>query len=83
MKLSPLSILAGASALALCSAAIAAGPYHAPRNALGQPDLSGNWTNATITPFEREAKYGDRLALTDAEVKALEGQNAALVFRKF
>src|SRR5262249_12072672 len=45
----------------------------------GQPDLQGNWTNATITPFERDAKYGDRLALTDAEVKTLEGQNAALV----
>jgi len=79
MKLSTFSILAGASALAIASAAVAATPYHAPKNAFGQPDLQGAWTNATITPFEREAKYGDRLALTDAEVKALEGQNAALV----
>ena len=64
---------------ALPALAAAAGPYHAPRNAFGQPDLQGNWTNATITPFERDAKYGERLALTDQEVKGLEGQNAALV----
>ena len=27
----------------------------------GQPDLQGNWTNATITPFERPEKFGERL----------------------
>ena len=53
--------------------------YRAPRTAFGQPDLQGNWTNATITPFEREAKYGERLALTDQEVRGLEGANAQLV----
>jgi hypothetical protein len=67
-------------AAALIPAAVAApATYHAPRNAFGQPDLQGNWTNATITPFERDKKYGERLALTDQEVKALEGDNAALV----
>jgi hypothetical protein len=71
-------MLSGVSALALTSAALAE-TYHAPRTASGQPDLQGNWTNATITPFERDAKYGDRLALTDQEVKALEGANAAMV----
>ncbi len=93
MKLADLSIAphfvawaVGASALALAAAgpmsaawAAPAAPYHAPKNAFGQPDLQGNWTNATITPFEREAKYGDRLALTDKEVKDLESGNAALV----
>jgi len=77
-----ISILFGMGALALCAAASAApatAPYHAPKTAFGQPDLQGNWTNATITPFERDKKYGDRLALTDQEVKQLEGQNAALV----
>ncbi|HEY0436477.1 MAG TPA: hypothetical protein VGC92_07555 [Phenylobacterium sp.] len=59
--------------------AAAAPAYHAPRNAWGQPDLQGNWTNATITPFERDAKLGDRLALTDQEVRDLEGANAQLV----
>jgi hypothetical protein len=53
--------------------------YHAPKTAWGQPDLQGAWTNATITPQERDPKYGDRLALTDQEVKDLEGNNAALV----
>jgi hypothetical protein len=75
MKLRDISI-AALTLGALAFAPAVAAPYHAPRNAFGQPDLQGNWTNATITPFEREAKYGDRLALTDQEVKALEGANA-------
>jgi hypothetical protein len=82
MKLRDISIIAlGVAACAAAAPAVAQGKaaYHAPRNAWGQPDLQGNWTNATITPFEREAKYGERLALTDAEVKGLEGANAELV----
>jgi hypothetical protein len=81
MILNKISILAAVSAFALGHAAFAApaAPYHAPRTPDGQPDLQGNWTNATITPFERDKKYGDRLALTDTEVKQLEGSNAALV----
>ena len=58
-------------------AAIAKG-YKAPRNHWGQPDLTGNWTNATITPFERDAKLGDRLVLSEDEARALEGVNAKL-----
>ena len=55
MSLKSLSIAlaSGASALALAGGALAApadSAYHAPRNAFGQPDLQGNWTNATITP---------------------------------
>jgi hypothetical protein len=68
----------------LCCAAMApaalaqkpAGPpaaYKAARTAFGQPDLQGLWTNATITPLERPAKYGDRLVLTPQEVAGLEG----------
>jgi hypothetical protein len=64
---------------ALAAAAAPAPVYHAPKNAFGQPDLQGNWTNATITPVERDPKLGDRLALTDQEVKQLEGANAQLV----
>src|SRR5436305_14143265 len=81
MKFQTLFATAALTAFALAPAASAAPgqAYHAPKTAFGQPDLQGNWTNATITPFERDAKYGDRLALTDAEVKALEGSNAALV----
>jgi hypothetical protein len=28
--------------------------YQPPRTATGHPDLAGNWTNVTITPFQRE-----------------------------
>jgi hypothetical protein len=70
--------LAITSLPALAFAAPAAA-YHAPKTPWGAPDLQGRWTNATITPFERDAKYGDRLALTDSEVKGLEGANADLV----
>ena len=65
--------------LATAKDAAKSSAYQAPRNAWGEPDLQGNWTNATITPQERDPKYGDRLALTDQEVKDLEGSNAALV----
>ncbi|MEX1256859.1 MAG: hypothetical protein WEG36_04490 [Gemmatimonadota bacterium] len=30
----------------------------APRTPEGQPDLQGNWTNATVTPFERPSGVG-------------------------
>jgi hypothetical protein len=83
MQLRDLSIAVsvGALSLALPAAGLAApaAGYTAPRNAFGQPDLQGNWTNATITPAERDPKYGDRLALTDREVQELENGNAALV----
>jgi len=58
-------------------AAIAKG-YKAPQNHWGQPDLTGNWTNATITPFERDAKLGERLVLTEDEARAMEGANAKI-----
>ncbi|HEY2751492.1 hypothetical protein [Phenylobacterium sp.] len=91
MKLRGISVIAALGALALTPAAVAQTPektaaetaaatgYRAPRNVWGQPDLQGTWTNATITPAERDPKYGDRLALNDKEVKDLETGNAALV----
>lgn len=69
--------LAGAPALALTDPAVAAKGYKAPRNAWGQPDFSGVWSPATITRLERDPRLGDRLVLTDAEAKGLEGENAA------
>lgn len=53
-------------------AAPAQGAYKAPRNAVGQPDLSGTWTNVSMTPESRPAALGSRLIYTPAEVAALE-----------
>jgi hypothetical protein len=41
-----------------------------PRTADGRPDLSGNWTNATLTPFQRAEGRGP--VFTPEEVAALE-----------
>ena len=31
--------------------------WKAPRNAMGQPDLSGYWSNATMTPLVRNGRF--------------------------
>ena len=72
-----LALAAAAPALAQTNPAAVAKGYKAPRDAWGHPDLSGVWSPATITRLERDPKLGDRLVLTDAEAKALEGENAA------
>lgn len=58
-------------------AAIAAPAWAAdgalPRTADGRPDLEGAWTNATITPQARPARYGGRLVMAPAEVREAEG----------
>ncbi len=46
--------------------------YVAPRNAVGQPDLSGFWSNATLTPMMRRPQYKDRLAFTPEEAEQME-----------
>jgi hypothetical protein len=38
----------------------------------GHPDLQGTWTNSTITPLERPAKFAGREFLTEEEVRALD-----------
>ena len=66
--------------LLLAGAASAQG-YKPPRNALGQPDLEGAWTNATMTPQTRPAQYGARRAMTPDEVAKIEGAAAAQIER--
>lgn len=75
--------LAFAMALAVLAVgpALAAESWKAQRNAWGQPDLSGVWTNATITTLERNPIFGDRKVLTEAEAKQLESGNATRVQR--
>ena len=47
------------------------GSYTAPRNAFGQPDLEGVWTNDSITPLQRPPAWANKTTLTDAEVEQL------------
>lgn len=67
--------LAGANA-APAKAAPKAAAWKAPRNDFGQPDLSGNWSNATLTPMIRNPKYGNQLVMPPAAVKAEEDEMA-------
>lgn len=53
------------AALALAQPVLAQAPYKAPRNAFGQPDLSGTWTNASLTQLERPLNLKD-LVITEA-----------------
>jgi hypothetical protein len=70
------TLLTMASVLALAATSAAAQGYKAPRNSYGQPDLSGVWTNATITRLERDPRLGERLLLSDEEALRLEGGTA-------
>jgi len=72
----PQSLLGVSSAVA---APVQKGPYKPPRMADGKVDLTGNWTNSTLTPVARPARYGSRLELTEAEAAELEGANNALI----
>lgn len=55
--------------------------YRPVRNAMGQPDLEGGWTNATMTPQTRAPQYGARRAMTAEEVAKIEGAAAAQIDR--
>jgi hypothetical protein len=68
-----------ASALAApakAPAPAAAAAWKAPVNAFGQPDLAGNWTNATLTPMIRSSKFGKQLVMPPDAVKAEEADLA-------
>lgn len=81
-----LALLALSTALCAAPLALAAAPakapaktaqaYRAPRNSFGQPDISGNWSNATLTPMIRNPKFGDQLIMPEAAVKADEAEMA-------
>lgn len=75
-----------ATTLALCLTllavpAAAQKAWKPPKTALGQPDLQGVWTNATITPLTRPAKFGARNVLTPEEARAQERATADQVAR--
>jgi len=45
-----------------------------PRTPDGHPDLSGVWTNATVTPLQRPKELGDKQFFTPEEAAAYEKQ---------
>ncbi|MGM0633074.1 MAG: hypothetical protein ACQETO_07850 [Pseudomonadota bacterium] len=51
----------------MTTAACAADDDALPRTAWGHPDLQGIWSNATQTPLERPASYGEQRAMSEAE----------------
>ena len=69
---SAVSLLAVASLSAQTPAVRAAPPKTAakiPRAPDGHPDLTGIWSNATRTPFERPESFAGKASLTDAEAR--------------
>jgi hypothetical protein len=65
---SPLIVLTAAAISAIAQNPAA----QVPRAADGHPDLSGIWTNASITPFERPAELGTQEFFTEPEAAAYE-----------
>ena len=81
-----LALFAGASLL-LCGVATAAPAkaakaapdptiaqpgWSAPKNAMGQPDFSGYWSNATMTPLMRNSRLTDKATIPAAQAASLE-----------
>jgi len=84
--LKSLALVLAASALGLSSPAEAQSSdrfrrwdpgYRPPVNEWGQPDLQGNWTNATMTPLQRRA--GQEPVYSRDEVEVIEGRREAQV----
>jgi hypothetical protein len=62
--------IAFASVIGLAAVAFAA-DSNIPRTASGKPDLSGTYDIANLTPFERDAKYGDQKIMPKEEADAI------------
>lgn len=65
---------AAAPAPAASAAQPAAASWKAPRNSFNQPDLSGFWSNATLTPLTRNRRISEKPVLPAAEAKTLEAR---------
>ena len=78
---SVVSLLAVASVSAQSAPAPAPAPKAGviPRAADGHPDLTGIWSNATRTPFERPAVFAGKATISDDEARKWEAkENRAL-----
>src|ERR1019366_6425796 len=78
IKSSAVSLLAVASLSAQRAAAPAAAPKAGaiPRAADGHPDLTGIWSNATRTAFERPDVFAGKATLSDAEARDWDTKEA-------
>ena len=75
----PLVVVAAAAGLAVPAPAAAQdAAWSAPRNADGQPDLQGIWSNNTATPLERPEAFAGKDSLTDEELAELRARAAEL-----
>ena len=82
-----ISLFALAGALAVTPAlaqpgatsAAKATAYKPARNAFGQPDLEGVWTNATLTRLERDPKYGTQLVMPSGDASTVEKENSKFI----
>jgi hypothetical protein len=63
-------VLAVLMAFGLAQPSLAAGPYRAPRNAAGQPDLQGIWTSNSLSRLERPDTYPS-VVITEAQARAI------------
>lgn len=52
------------------------GDFKVTRNSIGQPDISGFWTNATLTPTVRPRELGEKLVYSEEEAAEVEGISA-------
>ena len=51
---------------------VKAGSWKPTRNAMGQPDLAGYWSNATLTPLVRNPRVSNKATLSAEEAKGFE-----------
>ncbi len=66
------------SVLLVAAAAADSTPAKTPRMPDGRPDLSGNWSYATLTTLERPKEFGNKAFLTAAEAAAFEKQTLTI-----
>jgi hypothetical protein len=62
----------------LAGPVLAQASYKAPRNAFGQPDFEGVWTNAALTGLERGPQF-KTLTIPEAQARAVEQARARMV----
>ena len=77
MQIRSTLILVALVGLTLGSLPAAAAEADIPRTASGRPDLSGNYDIASLTPLQRDTRFGDRLFFTPEEAEGVANQMAS------